>query len=276
MRLRLSRGLLVVMAAVVVVYAVFPIYWLVITSVKEPAEVARWPPAFWPSRLDWSNFKAVLGTPLMVRALSNTLIISATSTTISLVVGTLAAYSLAASRFSKVIRMSFVGWILATRTFPPITTAIPYYVLISNLGLVDSRKGLVITYVSMTLPFVIWLMMGFFQELPEELEEAAIVDGCSVMQRLRYILLPLVAPGLAVAGILVMIAVWNEFLFASILTSVEAKTLPVVLAGYSSNQYLRWGEMAALSTLMMVPLLAVAAMAQRQLIRGLTFGAVKG
>lgn len=273
----LGRGVLVYgSAALIVLYTAFPLYWLIATSLKQPVEVATWPPVLWPSKIDLGNYAAVLGSTLITRATVNSLIVAVSSTLIAVVVGTLAAYALAAQRLPARFRVLFIVWVLATRTFPPITTAIPYFILISGLGLADSLPGLILTYVSSALPFVIWLMLGFFQELPPEIEEAAIVDGASMLGRLRLVVLPLVAPGIAVAAMLVMITAWNEFLFASILTSSHAKTLPVILAGYTSNQFQRWGEMSALGSLMVVPVLIVAAAAQRSLIRGLTFGAVKG
>lgn len=146
------------------------------------------------------------------------MIVAASSTVIAVVAGALAAYALAAHHLPSRFRMVFVAWILATRAFPPITTAIPYFILISGLGLADTLPGLVLTYVSFALPFVIWLMLGFFQEVPPAIEEAAIMDGCSMWTRLRLVVAPLVASGVAVAAVLVLISTWNEFLFASILT----------------------------------------------------------
>jgi multiple sugar transport system permease protein len=167
-------------------------------------------------------------------------------------------------------------WILVTRIFPPITTAIPYYVIIKNLGLADTYAALIITYVSYGLPFVIWLMLGFFQDLPADIEKAAIVDGCSMWQRFRQVVLPLTLPGLAVTAIFAFIYSWNEFLYASILTSFTAKTLPVVISTFISDQYLRWGEMSAMGSMMIIPVMIFALATQKYLVRGLTFGAVKG
>ena len=167
-------------------------------------------------------------------------------------------------------------WILVTRIFPPITTAIPYYVIIKNVNLADTYLALILTYVSYGLPFVIWLMLGFFQDLPADIEKAAIVDGCSMWQRFTRVVLPLALPGLAVTAIFAFIYSWNEFLYASMLTSFNAKTLPVVISGYISDKFLRWGEMSALGTMMLIPVIIFAAAAQKYLVRGLTFGAVKG
>lgn len=271
-----GKALYAVAFVAVFVAMAFPLYWLLITSVKPVDEVVADPPVLWPSEFVWTNFQLVLENTETMRAATNSVVVAVCTTVITVVFGTMAAYPLAGSALSAKIRGGLVLWILATRTFPPISSAIPYYLFVSELGLVDTRTGLVLTYVSMYLPFVIWLMMGFFQEVPREVDEAAMIDGCSLVQRLTHVLVPLVRPGVAVSGVLVLIASWNEFLFASILTSTNAKTLPVVLAGFSSNQFQRWGEMAAMGTLMMIPLLVIGILAQRQLIRGLTFGAVKG
>jgi multiple sugar transport system permease protein len=159
--------------------------------------------------------------------------------------------------------------------FPPITTVIPYFVLLRGFGLTDTYPGLVITYVAYGLPFAIWLLVGFFQELPHEIEEAATMDGTTYIQRFRLIVLPLARPALAVTSVFVLIYAWNEFLFASILTSFNTKTLPVVMAGYISDKGIEWGQMSALGTMMVVPVILVAWLSQKHIVRGLTFGAVK-
>ena len=145
------------------------------------------------------------------------------------------------------------------------TTAIPYYVIIKNLQLGDTHLALILTYVAYGLPFVIWLMLGFFQDLPAEIEKAAIVDGCSLWQRFQQVILPLALPGLAVTSVFAFIYSWNELLYASILTSFNAKTIPVVVAGFISDQFLRWGEMTAIGSIMIIPVLLFAAGAQRYL-----------
>src|SRR5581483_4922052 len=173
------------------------------------------------------------------------------------------------------LRHGLLLWILITRIYPPITTAIPYFVLLRRFGLSDTHGALILTYVAYGLPFVIWLMLGFFQDLPVEIEEAAVIDGCSLWQRFSRVIIPLALPGLAVTAIFAFVYAWNEFLYASMLTSFNAKTLPVVIASYQSDKFLRWGEMSALGSLMVVPVIVFAAAAQRYLVRGLTFGAVK-
>jgi multiple sugar transport system permease protein len=271
----LSSVLIYVIATLVVVAAVFPFYWLVITSVKPGDEVATNPPILIPTTLTIQNYLDVLAGEGVPRFALNSIVISLTSTALTIFIGSLAAYALAKTYLPYQVRHLLLLWILVTRIFPPITTAIPYFVLLRTLGLSDTYQGLIMTYVSYGLPFVIWLMLGFFQDMPPEIEEAAIVDGCSLWQRFRLVVMPLALPGLAVTAIFAFVYAWNEFLYASMLTSFNAKTLPVVISGYISDKFLRWGEMSALGTAMVLPVVLFSAFAQRYLVRGLTFGAVK-
>jgi multiple sugar transport system permease protein len=249
---------------------------LITTSVKVPADTATAPPVIVPTRFTLDNYRAALATPGVTLAFANSIVVAFSSTILTTFFGSLAAYALAKSYLSFAVRQGLLVWILVTRIFPPVTTAIPYYVIIKNLRLGDTHLALILTYVSYGLPFVIWLMLGFFQDLPADIEKAAIVDGCSLWQRFRQVVLPLALPGLAVTSVFAFIYAWNELLYASILTSFNAKTIPVVVAGFISDQFLRWGEMTAIGSIMIIPVLLFAAGAQRYLVRGLTFGAVKG
>jgi len=272
---QISTVLLYIVIAVVLVIIAFPVYWLISTSLKPGIESATNPPTYIPSRLVFENYVAVLKSE-NIKFLRNSLIVALASTVLTTVMGAMAAYALSKTYIAFWIRRGLMLWILVTRIFPPITTAIPYYVIIKNLGLADTYAALIITYVSYGLPFVIWLMLGFFQDLPPDIEKAAIVDGCSMWQRFRQVVLPLTLPGLAVTAIFAFIYSWNEFLYASILTSFTAKTLPVVISTFISDQYLRWGEMSAMGSMMIIPVMIFALATQKYLVRGLTFGAVKG
>jgi multiple sugar transport system permease protein len=275
-RRQLNTGTLYVITAIALVVIAFPVYWLITTSVKTGTETAASPPVFIPTHLTFDNYQEVLTTEGIPRFFLNSVIVAVASTALTTFLGSLAAYALAKTYLAFRVRRIVMLWILVTRIFPPITTAIPYYVLIKNLHLIDTYPAIVLTYVSYGLPFVIWLMLGFFQDLPAEIEKAAIVDGCSMWQRFMLVVMPLSLPGLAVTAIFAFIYSWNEFLYASMLTSFHAKTLPVVIAGYISDKYLLWGQMSALGTMMIVPVMLFAAGAQKYLVRGLTFGAVKG
>lgn len=275
-RRRAAMILLYLVTFAILVVIAFPIYWLITTSVKIPADTATAPPVIVPTRFTLDNYRAALATPGVAQAFANSILTATVSTLLTTFLGSLAAYALAKTYLSFAFRQGLLVWILVTRIFPPVTTAIPYYVIVKNLRLGDTHLALILTYVSYGLPFVIWLMLGFFQDLPADIEKAAIVDGCSLWQRFRRVVLPLALPGLAVTSVFAFIYSWNELLYASILTSFNAKTIPVVVAGFISDQFLRWGEMTAIGSIMIVPVLLFAAAAQRYLVRGLTFGAVKG
>ncbi len=272
---RMSTALLYVVILIVLVLIAFPVYWLLITSVKRGTEVATFPPVYIPTALSWENYAAVLKGENL-KFFINSGIIALSSTILTTLMGAMAAYALAKTYLSFPLRQGLMLWILISRIFPPITTAIPYYVIIKSLGLSDTHIAVIITYVAYGLPFVIWLMLGFFQDLPSDIEKAAIVDGCSMWQRFRQVVLPLTLPGLAVTAIFAFIYSWNEFLYASILTSFNAKTLPVMISTFMSDQYLRWGEMSAIGSMMIIPVMIFALATQKYLVRGLTFGAVKG
>jgi multiple sugar transport system permease protein len=275
LRKQASTVLLYIIIAIVLVIIAFPVYWLISTSLKPGLESLTNPPTYIPSHLVFDNYIAVLKSE-NIKFLRNSLIVALASTFLTTIMGAMAAYALSKTYIAFWLRRFLMLWILVTRIFPPITTAIPYYVIIKNLGLADTHAALIITYVSYGLPFVIWLMLGFFQDLPADIERAAIVDGCSMWQRFRQVVLPLTLPGMAVTAIFAFIYAWNEFLYASIITSFNAKTLPVMISTFISDQYLRWGEMSAMGSMMVIPVMIFALATQKYLVRGLTFGAVKG
>jgi multiple sugar transport system permease protein len=259
----------------VLVLAAFPLYWLVVTSLKGQGEVATNPPIYIPTHITFENYQEVLSATGIAGNAFNSVLVALLTTLITVVIGGMAAYALARRQLPHGFRHWLLIAVLVIRMFPPITTVIPYFVLLRGFGLTDTYLGLIITYVAYGLPFAIWLLVGFFQELPHEIEEAATMDGTSYLQRFRLIVLPLARPALAVTSVFVLIYAWNEFLFASILTSFNTKTLPVVMAGFISDKGIEWGQMSALGTLMVVPVVVVAWMSQKHIVRGLTFGAVK-
>jgi len=272
---RLFSALRYLFTLAVIILAAFPLYWLVITSLKGQGEVATNPPIYIPTHITFENYQEVLNSTGIAGNAINSVIVALVTTFITVVVGAMAAYSLARRQLPHNFRHWLLIAVLIIRMFPPITTVIPYFVLLRGFGLTDTYPGLITTYVAYGLPFAIWLLVGFFQELPHEIEEAATMDGTTYIQRFRLIVLPLARPALAVTSVFVLIYAWNEFLFASILTSFNTKTLPVVMAGYISDKGIEWGQMSALGTMMVVPVILVAWLSQKHIVRGLTFGAVK-
>lgn len=263
-----------VYASIVAVMA-FPIYWLVLTSLKPQRLTQTRPPTYWTDQLSLGAYERLLADPDIQHFFMNSLAVAilATITTVSL--GSLAAYAISRTHLSYRVRRGLLVWILLTRIFPPIVIAIPFFTIMRSVGLADTVLGLAIAHVSVTLPFVIWLLLGFFQEVPNELERAAMLDGCSMWRRFWQVNLPLVMPGIAVTSIFAFIISWNEYLFAAVLTSFNAQTLPVAIASFIGERRLEWTTMAALGTLMLMPVMVVALLVQRYIVRGLTFGAVK-
>ena len=273
-----EKVLLNIICTIIIIVVVFPLYWLIITSLKYDIDSYIYPPQFFPVNITFKNYIDILFLARegnLVKYFLNSLIITISTIFLSLLFGSMAAYSLSKHYLSIMFRRMMLAFVLVIRIFPPITTAIPYYVILSNFRLVDTHIGLIISYVSFSLPFTIWLMIGFFQSLPADIEKAATIDGCNFWQRFIKIVIPLSLPGLAVTAIFGFLYSWNEFMLASILTSENAKTLPVVIAGFISDKYLFWGKMTALGVLMTIPVIIFSSFAQRNIVRGLTFGAVK-
>src|SRR5581483_5815107 len=210
------------------------------------------------------------------RYMLNSVIVVGVSTLISLFFGTLAGYSLARFAFTPTFKRQISFWILSTRMIPPIVTIIPIFLIYRNLQLLNTYAGMIIVYVGFTLPFTTWMMRAFVREVPVDLEEAAMVDGDTRLTALLRIVLPLTAPGLVATAIFSLILVWNEFLFALILTTTSATiTLPVGISGFVSQFEVLWGQMSAVGTVAIIPILIFTLAVQRYLVRGLTLGAVK-
>jgi ABC-type glycerol-3-phosphate transport system permease component len=192
----------------------------------------------------------------------------------SLVLGTLAGYGFSRVKFRGSEALRFL--VLLTRMLPRMTLVVPYYLMMLKIGMLDTYTGLVIAYISFALPFSIWLLIGFFDDVPIEVEEAAMVDGCTPLGTLIRVVIPIAAPGLAVAAIFAFLVSWNEFLFALILSGPASKTLPVVIAGLTTDLGPLYGEMSAAAVMVMLPNVVMTLVMQRYVVRGLTLGAVKG
>jgi multiple sugar transport system permease protein len=255
-------------------YCLAPFLWQVVTSLKPAAELTSLPPLL-PTRVSFEHYSAIFtGHPLM-RLIANSAIVAAGTTALALVVGALAAYAAAVLRVRG--RAGILGVVLAVSMFPPIATVSPLFLLLNALGLRDTLAALILTYSSFSLPLAVWLLASFFDALPRELYIAARVDGCSAFGALWRVILPLAAPGLAAAALLVFIFAWNEFLFALSFTATEAsRTLPVGIALFPGLHEVPYGEIAAASVVATLPVVALAFAFQRRIVEGLTTGAVKG
>lgn len=256
----------------VLVLFLFPIYWLFLTGFKTRLETFSIPPTFVfnPTFLNFEN--VFLRRPFFFYLL-NSIIVASASTFVCLVAGSMAAYALASFQFRGKENLAF--WFLSIRMFPPVATVIPLFLIFKKIGIYGQYEGIIFAHVLFNLPFAIWMMRGFFQDVPKELEECARVDGCSRMSAIWKVVLPVVRPGLSATGIFCFIFSWNEFLFAFLLTSEATKTLPVAAASFVTDRAILWGDCGAASFITTIPILILAVLVQRHIISGLTFGAVK-
>ena len=263
----------IIIIGIILVVNVMPFLWLILTSLKTRLDIFAIPPKFFfhPTA---KNFISAFTKRHFLPMFYNSLIISASTTLLSLAVGTLGAYSLARFKLFGDKHISF--WILSTRMFPSIVLVIPFFIMATRWGLHDTRSLLVIVYTTFNLPFVVWIMRSFFEDIPSDLEKAAMVDGYSRWDAFWRVILPLSAPGLVTTAILCFIFSWNEFLFANVLTAAMAKTVPVGIRGLVTSRAIEWGEIAAVATLQVIPVLVFTFAVQKYIIRGLTLGAVKG
>ena len=269
---RLTRITLHVLAIFAVFISIFPIFYLLLLSIK-PGQLT-FDPGAWVFKPTLENYEAVLEGGDFVQYMFNSMIVSFLTMVVALALGSLAAYGFARFKFRGRfwLRMSM----LIPQMLPPITIIVPLYVLFMNLDLLDTRQGLVISYLTFTLPLATWMMTGFFEDVPVELEESAMVDGATRLGAVFRVSLPIVAPGLAATAVLSFIYSWNEFLYAVILTGRESRTLPVTITSYMTNKAILWGRIAAAGSIVLIPVLVFAMLTQRYLVRGLSGGAVKG
>jgi multiple sugar transport system permease protein len=231
-------------------------------SLKFKGEWTTDPPTYLPGKVNTSYYIEVFNDPEIRKSLMNSIMVSTSSTFLVLLIGSSAAYALVHSKINRKLNRGFQIFILLTRLIPPVAIVLPYFLIIRDIGLMDTPFALILTNVSLTFPFVVWMMISYFQELPKEINEAAIIDGATYIGRFIKIAMPLSRIGLAVSGIFVFIFCWNEFLFAV--------TLIVTDRGYA------WGPMASLSVIGIIPIIIFTLAIQRFLIKGLTLGAVKG
>jgi multiple sugar transport system permease protein len=259
---------------VVAFWCLGPFLWQAITSLKPDAELTRLPPIL-PASPTLEHYRAVFtGTPFLT-IIANSAVVASCSTALSISIGALAAFGLA--KLSIRSKGAIMIFILSASMFPPIATVSPLYLIIRALGLRDTWWALIMTYTTFTLPLSVWILTNFFREIPDEIYLASRVDGCSPLQSFIRIMLPLAAPGIATAAILVFIFAWNEFLFALTFTATPAsRTIPVAIALFPGLHEMPWGDIAAASVVVTVPLVVLVLVFQRRIIEGLTAGAVKG
>ncbi len=250
----------------------FPVYWVFMMAFKTPAEVFSRPPVWWPASFQIETFKSLFETG-DVRAVLNSLITAGTSTVIAMFIGTICAYSLA--RFRTGGSNLAIG-ILAQRMIPPIVIIFPVFLVYVFLRWIDTFHGLIILYTAFNLSYVIWMMRGYIEDIPIELEQSALVDGWSRWQVLLRVVFPMARPGLFATAVFTFIFAWNDYLFALILTRSEVITFPVQVTHWFGQQQTNWPAIGAMSILGTLPIFVAVLVFQRYMVRGLSLGAVKG
>ncbi len=266
-----------VLVVFIIIYTLFPFYWALVSSFTTPADLFNTPVRYFPERPTLNAYATVFGNEIFRRALLNSAFVSIITVALSLVLGALGAYALGRLKFRG--RTIVLYSILAMTMFPAIAILGSLFTMVRALGIYNTPWALILSYMTFTLPFTVWVLTNFFKSLPVELEQAAYVDGASTFQTFYLILLPLTAPGLVTTGLLAFINAWNEFLYALTFTvTPSARTAPVALALFSGEQAFEipWGDIMAAAVVVTVPLVILVLFFQRRLVEGLTAGAVKG
>ena len=255
-------------------FAIFPLLWIIISSIKGKGELTGNPTAFLPKVVTLEYYRHVIFDLGFIVNIRNSVIISLATTGIAITISSLAAYGIV--RFFPKIGTVLSKILVTTYIFPPILLAIPYSIVMAKLGLTNTRIGLVLVYLSFSIPYAVWLLVGFFKTVPIGIEEAAKIDGANKIQVFMQVVIPLVAPGIVATAIYTFINVWNEFLYSLILINDTSKmTVAVALRSLNGSEILDWGDMMAASTLVVVPSIIFFCLIQNKIAGGLSEGAVK-
>ena len=270
----IGQGLVVCAALLVLLLYLSPYGYLVLSSLKPPGDAIAIPPHILPRQVSVESYRSIGESATVPRAFLNSSIVAALSTTLAVGLALPAAWAMA--RYSSVAGRIFLLVALATRMIPTISIAIPLFAMMRSLGLTDTWTAVALAHVTISLPLAIWLLSSFLESIPVELEDAARVDGCTRLTALLRVIVPVAAGGIVVTAIFCFLASWNEFLYALLLTSVQAKTAPIVIAEFKSQYSLDWGTMTAVGTLYSLPVIVFSLFMQRRIVAGMTMGAVKG
>jgi ABC-type glycerol-3-phosphate transport system permease component len=270
------RGQLVLLAALVLlVFTAFPFAWMASTAFKPPREIFLTPPTLWPSTFELDNVRRLFDETRFLTYFRNSVTVSLSTVGLTLLLSTPAAYSLTRFRFYG--REKLAALILFTYMFAPIMIIVPFYVMVRFLGLTNTHTGLVMAYTAFCLPFNLWMLRTFFQSIPVDIEEAAMIDGANRFQAVVYVVLPLALPGVVATGIFTFILAWNDYIFARVLLSAdELKTLPVGIADLYNASVVDWGMIMASGLLVIAPIAGVFVFIQKYLVAGWGAGGVKG
>lgn len=270
-----SRLLLYMGLILFTIPVIFPVYWMVVSSIKTPEDLFTIPPELFPTGVSFESYLQVILHSDIPRYLLNSFIIAILTTVISLFICVLAAYSFA--RFDYPGKRIVLISMLFSYIIPPVLLFLPFYMILSKIGMINTYAGIIAAHLTLVTPFLLWMLMPFFKSIPKSLEEAAMVDGASITQVFKKIVLPLAVPGIFSSGIFAFTFSWNEFLYSSVILMDEnLRTLPVGISGFVSSYDIRWGAIMASSVLAAIPVVLIFRLIQNYFIEGLTAGAVKG
>jgi ABC-type glycerol-3-phosphate transport system permease component len=273
-RRTLRHSLFMALAGLILALWAFPIFWAVVVALKSESEILAYPPSviFEPTLVNFAD--AVTGRFSILPNLWSSFVISALATALTIIIAVPAAYAFA--RLKLPFRVPLGFYVLATQMLPPVGLVIPYFLILNRVGWLDTYQGLVIVYLTFSLPFAIWLMVSFMEDVPREMEEAAAIDRAGRMQALWHIIIPQVRGGIAVTVVFVFLNCWNEFLFAVQLGGNNVRPVTVAMFNFVSVEQTLWGKLSAAALVAMIPVIAIGFAAQRHIVKGLTIGAVKG
>lgn len=270
-----GRTIRIAFLAIWLVITVFPLYWITITSFKSPGAIFKYPLSYWPDKFTLQNYTGLFGQANFGVYLTNSLIVAAVAGTVATAISLLSAYVLA--RFEFRSKTALLMAALVTQMIPSFIALGPLYLMMTRLNLIDNRFGLILVYIAICIPFCTVMLRGFFENVPDALEEAAMIDGCSRFGALFRVLLPVMKPAVVAAFIFNFVNCWNElFLSVTLMNSDANKTIPTALNGFISSFDINWGSMSAAAVLTIVPTMVLFAFASRHIVQGLTAGSVKG
>ena len=265
--------LVIIIIVVALIWTLVPLSWIVLSSFKFEADQFSIPPKWFPEKLTLQNYQTFFHNSELINSFFNSVMTTLFSTLIALILGVPAAYALARFNWKNSNTIAFV--ILLARMTPPIVMVLPFFMIARYLKIANTYIPIVIALSFFSVPFAVWMMRGFFQEIPNSIEEAAMIDGCTSTQALLKVILPLSMPGLAATSILCALISWNEFLFALVLTGRDTRTLPVLVNMFVSERNIEWGVMSASAVIIVLPMVIFGLLVQNDLVRGLTMGSSK-
>jgi ABC-type glycerol-3-phosphate transport system permease component len=271
---KLRNAAIIAVTSVILVVWSFPVLWALLTSFKTERDVLAYPPKliFTPTLANYAD--VLFGSASLLPNLWSSFVVASLATALAMLIAVPAAYALARLDFPAKHGAGF--YVLATQMLPPVGLIIPYYLAMQKLAALDTYAGLIVIYLTFSLPFAVWLMVSYFEDVPREMEEAALLDRAGRMRALWHVILPQVRGGIAVTAIFVFLNAWNEFLFAVVLGGNRVRTVTVAMFNFISVEQTLWAKLAAGAVLAMAPVVLLGLLAQRHIVKGLTVGAVKG